>query len=138
MSPNWAWTEIVYRTQQVEFDRRGIVRNPRGKQLIRSHSNGSEWMGMAGNGWEWLRMDGNGREWMGMAGNGWEWPGMDGNGCEWMGMAGNGRECPISFFPLEEISTTNIVTHRKKRKKNIQLHFYIPFDREKKGLSFDV
>ena len=27
MSPNWAWTEIVYRTQQVEFDRRGIVRN---------------------------------------------------------------------------------------------------------------
>ena len=32
----------------------------------------------------------------------------------------------------------NIVAHRKKRKKNNQLHLNTSFDREKKGLSDDV
>ncbi len=42
---------------------------PRGKNLIRGHSNGCEWMRMGGNGCEWLGMDANDSEWMGMAEN---------------------------------------------------------------------
>jgi hypothetical protein len=61
-----------------------------------------------------MRMDGNGCEWIGMGGNGWEWLRMDGNGCEWMGMAANAR---IVFSPLD--ITLSILS---KSRKNIRFY----------------